>query len=190
EAEVVPALEESGEALVRLVEPTEVGEGLDEPERADDERALAAGKAVRSQVPVDELRAREMALDGVDGRGDAGIVRRQEPDQRDDEERGIEVAAGRAGERAEHRAVAVLEDPRADRVAGAREWLEPEPEVARASELDGALQPDPGHDLGVDVLRTPGTDLPDPVIGLRPVCHDDACQTAQQPACIPVELAA
>src|SRR5690606_3381512 len=123
------------------------------PERADDERALAAGKAVRSQVPVDELPVREVALDGFDGGGDAGIVRRQEPDQRNDEERGIEVAAGRAGERAERRAVAVLEDPRADRVAGAREWLELELEVARASELEGALQADPAQDLGVAVLR-------------------------------------
>src|SRR5690606_35967049 len=126
-------------------------------ERADEERALAGRKAIRAQVPVDELRACEVALDGVDGGGDAGVVRRQEPDQRDDQERGVEVAAGRAGERAERLVVAVLEDPRADRVAGSREVLEFEPEVARARELDGAMQADPRHYLGVHVLRAPGT---------------------------------
>lgn len=79
EAEVVPALEESGEALVRLVEPTEVGEGLDEPERADDERALAAGQAVGAEIAVDELVAGESVTDRLDGRDDARVGRREEP---------------------------------------------------------------------------------------------------------------
>src|SRR5690606_24469254 len=121
QAEVVPPLEESDEDRVRLVEPAEAGERLDEPERANEERAFAAGKAVRAQVPVDELRTCEVTLDRLDGGDDAGVVGRKEPHQRDDEERGIEAVAGRAGEGAERVAVAVVENPRADRIAGARD---------------------------------------------------------------------
>src|SRR5690606_4283633 len=161
-----------------------------EPERANEERAFAAGKAVRAQVPVDELRTCEVTLDRLDGGDDAGVVGRKEPHQRDDEERGIEAVAGRAGEGAERVAVAVAENPRADRIAGAREGGEFEPQVARAGELYGAIQADPRHDLGVDVLRAAGTHLPDAIIGFCPALRDDARQAAQQPARIPVELSA
>src|SRR3712207_1953584 len=68
-------------------------QGGDEPERADRERSLLAMEAVVGlvhEVAQHEAALRQVAFDGEDRVAHAGIVWWQEPQQRDQQQRGVE----------------------------------------------------------------------------------------------------
>jgi hypothetical protein len=76
EPEVVAQVEDPLEEPPRLRSAAEKGEIVGEPERADEEGRLSDGEAVdvgRRLVAADEAVVQELALDGFDGAGHAGI---------------------------------------------------------------------------------------------------------------------
>ena len=93
EAERARELDERGESIGGFGDPAGAGERLDEPERAGQERAFGAGEPVASgRVAVEERAAGvELAADRVDRAADARRVGRFDAEEREDEERGVEV---------------------------------------------------------------------------------------------------
>ena len=79
---------------VACVDLARQGPGLGQPERAQQERALVAGEAVRRQVAVDEAPlVGEAVLDGVEGGQHPRIARVDEADDRHHQRRRVEVVA-------------------------------------------------------------------------------------------------
>src|SRR6185295_5239719 len=103
EAEWGGTLEQRPDQLVGLAASSGAGEGLDEPERAGQERAFGAGQAVASGWVAVQQRAAggQLLSDGIDRAPYAGGVDVLDAQQRQDEQRRVEVvgavAAGVAG---------------------------------------------------------------------------------------------
>ena len=154
------------------IELPELCQGGDQPERADRERSLLAAEAVLGfldPVPQHQLVLGELVGDGQDGRADPVIAGRQEADERDQRQRGVQ----RRGlvMLAEHPAVvgAVGAHVGVDlggRLPPARRQLG---FAAQHRELRAAVSGHPAHDLGGGEMPGRAADLPHPLIGLAPV---------------------
>jgi hypothetical protein len=66
-------------------------EAADKPERADDERSLAAAETVVGAVAKHQPLLDELALDRVEGGKDALVIRRKKADQRYEQRGGVEL---------------------------------------------------------------------------------------------------
>lgn len=75
EADIVGAGQQLFEASVCLVEATDTGQGLNEPEGADDERSFWTGKAIRTTVAVEEVAMCQFANNRLNCANDPRVVR-------------------------------------------------------------------------------------------------------------------
>ncbi len=93
QAEVIAQSEQPLEQLPRLGLAAVERERLDQPERAGQELALAAGQAVVGDVggvARDEAVVAELTADRVDGRREPVVGRVQQPDQADRQRAGVQ----------------------------------------------------------------------------------------------------
>lgn len=178
----VPFLAEQANVVAQGQEPFEkfgglcaaagAQESVDEPEGAGEKDALGAGQtvvAVFGSVAQHETVCGQVALDGVDGTQDAGVVRREEADSGDQEQAGIECgAAVGLHERVHPRVEAVLHDVPVDGVPQVFPPLCRSGEAELSGSLDHPVHGDPGHDFGVDEMPSGSAHLPEPVVGLVP----------------------
>ena len=187
--EVVGQAEEALEQLPRFLDAAVAGERIDQPEGAGQELSLVARQPVvglRGRVAGHEPVPAELARDRVDGAGHTLVGSRQEPDERDVQDAGVQfTGAVVLGERVPLGVVAALADLRMDLVADLRpavqRRLQPEP----LGDSYGAVEDDPRHHLRVRVVPLRPAGLPDPVVGTAPdrldVLHDRAPARPQAP---------
>ena len=158
----------------RLATASAAGERLDEPERAGQEGAFGAGQAVAPRrIAVEQRRSGvEVAGDGVDGAADPWGVGRVELQLRQDQQGGVGVGrpvAARVGAlwpgRSRRRSMSSR--------SAARSALHRSRAPCRGAmvcgDAQGAVQGEPGHQLGVHVVGGVGADLPDAGVGLRAI---------------------
>jgi hypothetical protein len=96
QSDVVAQREQPLEDLPGLVVPTHQGVVVGEPERAGEERALAGGQPVDAVarllgVALHEAVLQQLPLDGGDGALHAFVGGWEEADQRDHQQRGVEL---------------------------------------------------------------------------------------------------
>ncbi|MUV57170.1 hypothetical protein GJ632_07290 [Halogeometricum sp. CBA1124] len=140
------------------------GEGVHEPERAEDERPLLAGQRVRAvSVPEHEsILGRQFLPNRVDGRDDPVVVRREKARQRDEQRRRVQrLAFVPLCERPDFVVVAAFEHRLVNLLADRRPPVVVLGEVQRLRHLDGPVEADPAHHLRVDELVVVAADLPD-----------------------------
>src|SRR5205085_3452979 len=117
----------------------------------------------------DEAVAAELAPDGVDRPGDALVASREEADERDVEDAGVELLRPVVlREGAAVGVVPALADLAVDLVADLLPAVEGRLQAVLLGESHRAVEHDPGHDLGVRVVASGSARLPDPVVGLAP----------------------
>jgi hypothetical protein len=109
-----------------------------------------------------------------------GVVGREESDERGDEGGGIDVAAAeRAGEGPQDR----VPGPFEDRLARGVPLGGPPGAVARKcpvrGEVDGPIEGEPAHQMGVRVVCSPAADLPDGVVGPVPTARREVGEAVQ-----------
>ena len=146
--------------------------GVGEPEAAGEERAFARRQSVArfqrvvaQHQPVDD----EIALDRLDGRAIARIVRLQEADRREQQQAGVEIAAAVGAHEAVARlAPAMRRHVVADRVAHGAPAFHVAGQAEHLGAFDGAVERDPHHRLRVGEVLRRGAHLPDAVIRLAP----------------------
>src|SRR5258708_40341973 len=83
-----------------LVAPAQGREGIDQPERADDERVLGRAEVVLLDVAEDEIAALEVALDRGDGLGEAWVLRVDEVQLVEKQQARVELIAPERGHEA------------------------------------------------------------------------------------------
>ena len=96
QAEVVAEVEQPLEELAGIVVAPEHAQAVGQPERAGEERALPAAQAVdltgvHGPVAEDEVALHQLPLDRLDRPPDPGVAGRQEADQRDHQQAGVEL---------------------------------------------------------------------------------------------------
>src|SRR5205807_292979 len=164
------------EQLVCFLVPPGHGEGLDEPEGAGQEGALAAGKAIASgRVAVDQGTARaKTAGDGVDRAADARGAGRFDVQEGQHKYGGVKIGrAVGADVRSEFGVVSVGGDVYGDGVAlvlpsgclALRGWM-------RVGDAQRSVEGEPGHEFGVHVVRAFAALFPDAGVGLPPAKRD------------------
>ena len=174
QSQIVAKVEQALEELAGVVLPPEQRQAVGQPERAGQERTLATGQAVDltgvgRSVAEDEVAFHQLPLDGLHGGPDPWIGGRQEADQRDHQQAGIEAirpvvlrerALGGVEPLVTHLVMDLLADlaPPLHRSVGS--------EVLDRS--DRPVERHPGHDLGVGEVPAGTPDLPDPVVRLPP----------------------
>src|SRR5204862_200953 len=168
--EVAPRREQPLEQLLGLLETALQGQIVGEPERAREECTLARRQAVDALVlvvagiAVDESVAVELSLDRGDRAHHPGVVRRQEADERDDEQAGVEpLRTVRLREGVELAVEAALEHLALDLVAHLPPALDRPGALELLDRLDAPVERDPGHHLRVREVAATAADLPDPV---------------------------
>src|SRR4028119_72833 len=185
--EVVGVAEHLLEHQARLVHPTCARQRLDEPERAQAERAFFAREAVGGLLDVvavheavrDEPAVAWRPVGGVEGAEHPGVVGGQEEDERHDQVRGVQgvVVVGL------DKGIALgtpspVHDLLVDLVANPQPPLAVGREGALGGEPEAPVHGDPAHELGVDEVAPPAADLPDPLAFALPVVADPAYEGA------------
>ena len=147
------------------------GEGGDEPERADQERALLAGQAVVGLVGAvaqHEPLLGQLVGDRQHAGPQARVVPGQEPEDRGEQRRGVErvglvvLAQDAAG------VGAVLEDVGPDLLGRRAPLGGPLAVAADVRELGRAVERHPAHQLRRHVVLRLAARLPDALVGLAP----------------------
>src|SRR5262249_43761165 len=172
QADFVAKSDQPPEQVFGFVEALLQNVNVDQPEAAGQEGALARRQRVfhvLGAVAQDETVADEPSLDRIDRADNARIGYRQEADARQQQQAGVElVATIGLHECTELRVVT----PRADVVANLVTQFAPivdwpfEAEILRA--LDGAIESDPGHDLGIGEMLSWASHFPDALVRLAP----------------------
>jgi hypothetical protein len=131
-------------------------------------------------VATDGRADAEPGLDGADGRSVAVVVRVDQPDEPEREHRGVDVVrAVRRSERTNRRVPAVGEHVVGD--GGAQRLpLGPVATENLGGNVERAIDGQPAHRLGVDVVARGRSDLPDPLICFLPAVLDRAHQILDQ----------
>ena len=96
QAQVVAQVEQAIEELAGIVLAAEQGQAVGQPERAGQERPLAAGQpvdvaGVDGPVAEDEVTLHQLPLDGLDGGPHPGVRGREEPHQGDHQQAGVQL---------------------------------------------------------------------------------------------------
>ena len=157
--------------VARVLELADDRERRDEPERADQERALLPGEAVVGLVGAvaeHEAVLGQLLGDRVHGRVQALVVAGEEAEDRGQEHRGIERVGLVVLAQDPPFGDAVLEDVRADLVGRRTPRGRLLGVASDLGELRCAVERDPAHQLRRDVVlrRAPG--LPDALVRLPP----------------------
>src|SRR5215469_6256722 len=161
EAYVVAQPDQAIEKRPRLIPPSLQAVDVDQPEAAGEERSLPGRQAVRRAFAVvtqDETVHHQAALDRRHSAAHPRIVGRQEAEDRDLQEACVDLLATIGLDEAVERRI---ERVAADILVNFRPQAPPtlRPRVIAASKnimaLDGAVEGDPGHDLGVSELPRP-----------------------------------
>jgi hypothetical protein len=145
-----------------------LGEHRDEPERAREKDAFAAGEAVDASVLLreiaqDETVHRELPANRLDGGDDPFVRRGEEADERHQEDARVEL--GRAEALRERLLLGVpglRQDVGVDLVSERGPAFHRPFAAELRAEPDGAIERDPGHDLRVREVTVRAADLPDP----------------------------
>ena len=171
--------------VARALELADDRQRGDEPERADQERALLARQAVvglARAVAQDEAVLGQLVGDREHAGPQALVVAGQEAEERRQQRRGVE-RVGRVV-LAQHAAVvdAVLEDVGLDLLGRRRPRAAPgRRRRAILGQLGGAVERHPAHELGRHVVLRLAARLPDALVGLAP---DARSRTRPAPATI------
>jgi hypothetical protein len=186
EADVVCQSDELVHERGGLVDPSRLGEGLDEPERAGQECALLPWKSVLALVAEDKRPIGELAANRVDGRVRPLVV--VAADKGGHQQRRVELAGTGPTDVAAPflRPAALVEEAldRAGRLAPAGHV------VARnvlAGERDRAVEGDPAHELRVGEVHRLAAHLPDPGVGPAPHLADEVGDLRDAPGSVAVE---
>ena len=133
------------------------GEVVDQPEAGDHKARLAVGEpVVGPEVAVDKPVGGQFAGGALHGGADAGVVGGEEADQRQQQIGGVQgLAAERLGERAAGRIDPGPLDPAADGTAQSGPAVQVGGQVVGAGQANGAVDRDPGQDLGGDEVTGP-----------------------------------
>ena len=132
-------------------------------------------------VPLDEPVARQVALDRVDRAGHPRVGRRQEPDERDQERRRVElVGAVRLHERVALRVERLAADLVVDRLPDLAPLVDRPREVEALDRVDGAVERDPGEHLRVREVAARAAHFPDPFVGPIPGALEEVHQVSLQ----------
>src|SRR5262249_40669801 len=146
--------------------------GVGEPEATGEKHALARRKTVacgRAVVAQHQAIDHQAALDGLDGRDDAGIARRKEPDGRQQQQAGVEfLRAIGTNECTE----AGVETPRAhvgvDTIAHLAPFLNWPRQLEYPRAADRPVESEPRHGLGVREVLAATADFPQTFVRLMP----------------------
>src|SRR5690606_38321298 len=107
--------------------------------------------------------------DGFDGARDARVIRRQEADLRNEQQRCVELGSVVVLDEGVARGiVAVAQDVRMDFPAHRRPTLLRALEFESLARFDAAVERDPGHDTRVGERARRAAYLPDALVGLVP----------------------
>ena len=174
QAEVVAQVEEPLEELAGIVVTTQQRQAVSHPERAGQEGTFSAGEAVdlarvRGAIAEDEVPFDQLSLDGLDRPPHPRVSRREESDQRDHQQAGIErIGPVVLGERS----LRGVESLFAHLVVDLGPDLAPPFDrplfVMLLDRLDRPVECHPGHDLGVGEVATGSPDLPNTVVRFTP----------------------
>ena len=192
EADIVGEGNQLCHELGGLLESSDAGERVGEPERAAEEGALRAAKPVVSAVAGEQRTVPEVAPDGVDRRreptGVLSLIAEQDPQK----QAGVEfLPAGVAAVAAQSLGPAARFDELAD-----REHLAPprrcvaRRDVAGVAQAKGAVERHPAHHLGVGEVHGLASHLPDAGVGLAPDAADEVGDAGESAAGLAVEPAA
>ncbi len=167
------------------------GECLGEPEGAQQEGSLLAGKSVVGSVAVDQaVIVGELTLRRLDGGEHPRVVGRQEADAGDQQAGRVQaVTAEYLGERSDLSVPTVREYRRADLLAGSPPLRRLAVRAEQRRHLDGTVQRHPAHQLGVQIVTRLAAHLPDALIGLLPARGGGVGEADQEPTVQVVEFA-
>jgi hypothetical protein len=147
-------------------------EGGHEPEGADGKRALLARESrVRPPDPVaqDQAVLRQVVGDRQHGRPDPLVVRRKEPHDRQEQERGIEVVGFVMLPEDAFLGNALVQHLRRDLFGACPPPLGPFVIAAFLGEVGTPRRRDPAHHLGGREMLRVTADFPDPLVRFAPV---------------------
>src|SRR5215213_2447830 len=188
EPEMVGVAKHLLEEEAGLFKPPSVGERLHEPECAQAERALLPHEAVRRLLNVvaedetvgDQAVVFRWTVDGLESAEHPRTFWRNEEHQRHDQVRGVQsVIAEGLHERLALLTPALLHNLLIDLIAHFQPSLAVGGEGALVSESQATVYGDPAHELRVDEVPPPASDLPDSLIFTSPVVADPVDQPAQ-----------
>src|SRR5215212_1661157 len=188
EPEMVGVAKHLLEEEAGLFKPPSVGERFDEPECAQAERALLPHEAVRRLLNVvaedepvgDQAVVFRWTVDGIERAEHPRAFWSHEEHQRHDQVRGVQcVVIISLHERLALGAPSPVHDLLVDLVTYLQPSLAVGGEGALVSESQATVYGDPAHELRVDEVPPPASDLPDSLIFTSPVVADPVDQPAQ-----------
>ncbi len=153
---------------------TQHGQAVGQPERAGQKGALPTAESVHitgvdGAVPEDEPAVDQLALDSLDGAPHPGIVGREEADQRDHQQTGVELVGPVVlGERPDRGVEPLVADLVMDLLADLLPPVDRTFPTVFLRRLDGTVDGHPCHDLRVGEVAAGTPNLPDAVIRLAP----------------------
>src|SRR5262249_12499113 len=172
EAEIVAHAQQALEQLCRFVLATIERERIDEPERARQEGAFSRWHAVEMPFgAISEQHAvpREVSLDGLDGAANARIIWREETDEGQKQQTGVQsrTAVGLC-ERAEVMVPGLVADLGVDVAADAAPPFDGSFAAELLTEFDPAVERHPRHHLGVREVPRLAAPFPHPMVRFAP----------------------
>src|SRR5919106_3739771 len=176
-ADVVADSQDALENLARLGQSALQGEVVGQPQGAGKERPFPRRQAIHlgpRPVAGDEPIHGELVADRLRGRAHPSVRSRQESDERDHQQAGVDLAATVVLH--EH-ALATVDTVTADVGVDGLAYLPPALDGAVKPEpldgLDRAVESHPGHHFGVCEVAAAATHLPDALVGLAPRGRDE-----------------